>query len=508
MNAIRRRFVDGFAFAAVSLHASMAQSDPVRGDFDGDGYDDLAIAARYDNVGDVEAAGAVNVIYGSAQGLAVSRRAQRWHQDSPGVAGTAEPFEGIWALAYGDFNGDGFADLAFGVPDDRVNGVLAGAVNVLYGSNDGLTSYGNQRWHQNSANVLGVAEDEDNFGEELAGGDFNGDGFADLAIGVSTETVDGIATAGAVNVLYGSASGLTAADNQLWHKNTPGVLGVAADDAFGHELATGDFNQDGFQDIAIGAQGETVGGVDLAGGVHILFGSSDGLTALHDQVWHQASAGIAGAPAFGDRFGERLRAGDFNGDGVDDLAIGVRENESLVVDGVHVIYGFQGTGLASPGNHSYLYASDLFVGTGLAVGDFDGDDFDDLAIGIPGDDTVFSEGGAVRILFGTAGGVTSVGTQFWTQDSPGILDEVEDFDYFGFSLAAADFDGDGNDDLAVGVTRESLPDGPDVAGAVNVLYGTFDGLGSEGNQFWHQDSPGVPGVAEHLDRFGYLDDAG
>ncbi|MBD2683273.1 MULTISPECIES: FG-GAP repeat protein [Nostoc] len=77
-------------------------------------------------------------------------------------------------------------------------------------SNTGLTSAGNQLWHQDSPGIEGVANASDGFGSSLKAGDFNNDGFADLAIGVPGEDVGLISNAGTVNILYGSATGLTA----------------------------------------------------------------------------------------------------------------------------------------------------------------------------------------------------------------------------------------------------------------------------------------------------------
>jgi hypothetical protein len=91
----------------------------------------------------------------------------------------------------------------------------------------------------------------------LAGhGDFNGDGFDDLAVGAPLENVSGINAAGAVSIIYGSRRGLSASGNQFWHENVSGVDGAAAnDDRFGIALAAGDFNGDGFDDLAIGVPG-------------------------------------------------------------------------------------------------------------------------------------------------------------------------------------------------------------------------------------------------------------
>ncbi len=123
-----------------------------------------------------------------------------------------------------------------------------------------------------------------------SGCDYNGDGKDDLAIGVVGEDIGALVDAGAVNVLYGSGAGLTATGDQLWHQDSPGVLGGAeGGDSFGDALACGDFNGDGFDDLAIGVPLEDIGAIGNAGAVNVLYGSVAGLTASGDQLWHQDS---------------------------------------------------------------------------------------------------------------------------------------------------------------------------------------------------------------------------
>jgi hypothetical protein len=190
------------------------------------------------NIGASVAAGAVNVLYGSAAGL-TGTGGQLFSQDTPGVPGGAETDDGFGStLASGDFNSDTFADLAAGAPFEGVGSMVeAGAVSVLPGSAAGLTAVGGQLFTQ----VCGAVEADDGFAAALAVGDFDNDTFGDLAAGAPFEDVAATADAGALSVLPGSAAGLTAVGGQLFTQETPGVPGTAQElDFFGFTLATGD----------------------------------------------------------------------------------------------------------------------------------------------------------------------------------------------------------------------------------------------------------------------------
>jgi hypothetical protein len=355
----------------------------------------------------------------------------------PAGAGTGAPLRPGLSQVHSDFNGDGISDLAVGASWETVHGrYAAGGVNVLYGSPSGLKAVGNQFWTQDSAGVSDMAEEGDNFGSGLATGDFDGDGFADLAVGSPNERIGSRFSSGSVTVLFGSTDGLSGAGSQV-------IPGAMFDDQFGYSLTSGDFDQDGYSDLAGGLPFRTIDGVLYAGAVEVMYGSSAGLNAQRPQLWSQDSPGVPDESEDGDALGWSVATGDFDGDGAADLAASAYEES-----------------------------------------------FDDI-----------DEAGTVTVLYGSPEGLTSTGSQLWSQDSPNILDTAEDDDEFGYFMTAADLNGDGSEDLAVGSFGESLGNAT-FCGSVNVIYGSAAGLTAIGNQFWTEASPGVPGDPGVVDRFG------
>ncbi|MBI4261719.1 MAG: FG-GAP repeat protein [Actinobacteria bacterium] len=418
------------------------------GDLNGDGYDDLAFGGPGESVGAAEKAGAVCVLYGSVDRLTMAG-AQLWHQNVAGVEGGAETGDFFGAsLAIGDFNLDGYGDLAVGVPGEDVSVADAGAVNVLYGSAAGLSAAGDQVWTQNSPGVLDVSETGDRFGLSLAAANFGNGAHHDLAIGVPFEDFlarPDIIDAGAVNVLYGSAAGLTSTGDQVWSQNSPGVEGGAeTGDRFGNSLAAANFGKGGTADLAIGVPFEDVSFVD-AGAVNVLYGTSAGLSAAGDQVWTQNSPGVKGGAETGDLFGFSLAAGN--------------------------------------------------LGNGKLA---------DLAIGIPSEDVGEVGAGAVAVLYGSSSsGLQASNDQLWTLDSAGLAGPGSSADsQFGLAVRIGAYGNGGPSDLAVGAPGEAVGRVP-AAGTVRVLYGTSTGAATAGSQFWHQNVTSVEDVAEELDLFGF-----
>jgi hypothetical protein len=295
--------------------------------------------------------------------------------------------------------------------------------------------------------------------------DFDGDGYADLAVSVAGEDLRGRRDAGAVQVLYGSASGVTARD-QLWHQGRRGVKGaLEKGDHFGRSLASGDFDADGYADLAIGVPDENVGRIRDAGIVQVLYGSPRGLTA-RDQVWHQGKPGVPGSNERGDGFGSVLASGDFEADGYADLVVGSPREDGGV--GRVVVLRGGPRGLTASGALSLRQGRGGIpshpAGTGqfgrdLAVGDVNGDGRDDVAIAaVP--EAAEDRGTVVHLLLGSQRGVTSAGNQFM------LSADLFGYPAWHFDLAFGDFNADGRADLAMASAD----------GAFGVLYGHIDGL--------------------------------
>ncbi len=484
----------------------------VYADFNGDGFADLAIGVH----GEDNLAGAVSVIYGTSSGLSAggkfTQHDQFWTQDSPNVADASEAGDQFGrTLAAGDFNSDGYSDLAIGIPFEDGVTQDSGVVQVLYGSATGLTATGTQIWHQD---LLGrMNEKDDHFGAALTVGDFNNDEHDDLAVARPGEAYgnsgddagNDTPNVGGVDVIYGSALGLTDLGNQSLFCAIGGTL--MKNKQYGASLAAGDFDHDGFDDLAIGAPGYQTSLFNKeSGAAQVLYGTFDGFPCDY-AGFTQESEGISGGAEENDRFGFSLAAGDFNGDDVSDLAIGV-PFEDLVdtadAGAAHVLYGASGSGISAVNSQLWTQdaladapeAGDLF-GVALVSGDFNGDGRDELAIGVSREDLGAAvDAGAVHVIFGAATGLILAGNQFYHQDVADIEDVAETQDQFGFALAADDFNGNGQSDLAVGVIRENN------SGAVSVIYGTPSGLTAANDEIWTQDSLNIEDQAEANDFFG------
>ena len=529
-----------------SSNSAAATGSEENGDFNGDGFEDKAIGVSAEDIGTLNRAGVVQVIYGSPGGLSTSAvlADQLFTQESLHCeCMVSEANDGFGtSLSSGDYNGDGKDDLAIGTPgEDFSLGFTppitdGGLVYVMYGSTGGLSAsaaLSDQIWIQgvNVNDIREIAENGDLYGVSLSSGDYNGDGQDDLAVGANGEDIGTLNFAGVVNIIHGSPSGLLVGQpDQVWMQGVNGVDEQAeAFDSFGDTLSSGDYNGDGTYDLAIGAPGESIAASQV-GKVHVIYGSSSGLSAISpitDQLWQQGVNGLDEVAEAGDFFGLSLSSADYNNDNRDDLAIAApREaiaGETIQAVGkVHVIYGSSsGLSTTSPiadqlwmqglnGLDDVAEFADFF-GYSLSSGDYNNDERDDLAIGafresIAGETIPV---GKVHVIYGSTSGLSTtspIPDQLWMQGLDGLDDVAEAGDEFGSSLSSGDYNNDERDDLAIGATCESIAgETIDCVGKMHVIYGSSSGLSTTSpimDQLWEQGVNGLDEVAEEYDFFG------
>lgn len=345
------------------------------------------------------------------------------------------------ALAAGDFNGDGTNEFLAGAPGEDL-GTVVDAGDVSWHST--VESSADTRAFRQGTTLIGAREAGDRLGAALAVGDFDGDGYDDAAIGVPGEDVGTVIDAGAVNISYGGPDGL--GRDRAAFSQSGSVRGILEEgDGFGTTLAVGDFDGDGFDDLAVGSPGEDITSFVDGGTMNLLYGSSEGLRKDRNVAFSQER--LRGTSEADDRFGSALAVGDLNGDGYDDLAIGVPgEDIGDVVDAgaVNVIFGSD-LGLVLDGNEILTQLGPLAgsseaedaLGSAVAIGPLNWDRFDDLAIGVPGEDIGdVVDAGVVAFVPGSPTGIDITDDMVLRRYYPATRNEPIPGERFGSSLLA------------------------------------------------------------------------
>ena len=515
-----------------------SSSGIAKGDFNGDGIGDLAIGAPGEDLsvvilGQTRSAvngGVVHVIYGTtASGLAASGtgipNTQEFSEpflstNFNEIAGNNDNFGA--SLASGDFDGDGFSDLAVGVPGKNIGISSRGAVEIFEGSSTGLKTASTAFFGPDTFTTVATVSNSSG-ATSLTWADFNNDGFGDLAVASSYSKDGGLTQLGCVTVLFGSAAGLSTAGKLQFEFDTHSVQNPFPLQPVPLVLSAGDFNHDGFSDLVAGSPtANLVGPISGAGVVHVLFGSPTGPRLAGAQTWSENSPNIPSSANQNEEFGTSVAVGDFNGDTFDDLAVGApRElvgSNSLSAGAVFEIFG-SSVGLQSPssgalvsrtfiqsdvpGSTANAVAVGDFFGNSLAAADFNGDGFKDLAIGAPGDDIAgVSQAGTVNVIYGSSTGLdpNAIGSRAPdTFHEPSFM-TPQTSDEFGTSLIGWNFGQTAAADLAIGMPLKNW-NGVTDAGAVVVFYGSTTGL-TPFLQVWAQGTNGLPDTPRAGNHFG------
>jgi len=290
------------------------------GDLDGDGIPDLAVGAMNDDDGGTDY-GAIWVLFLNADGTVKAH--QKISATAGGFSGALGFFDnfGDAVASIGDLNGDTVPDLAVGALNDDDGGTNRGAVWMLFLNADGTVA-SSQKISDTEGGFTPALANFDTFGTSVSGiGDLDMDGIPDLAVGAIGDD-DGGAQRGAVWVLFLNADGTVKSHQKI--SNNQGNFSAVLEnsDWFGVSVtALNDLDNDGINDLAVGAYGDDDGG-NTFGAAYVLFMNGDGTVHSFQKI-SALEGSFTGPLHAGDRFGNAVAyLGDLDGDNMPEVAFG------------------------------------------------------------------------------------------------------------------------------------------------------------------------------------------
>ena len=477
------------------------------GDINGDGFDDILIGAWSADPNGLNRAGESYVIFGSSADFASSINLSSLNGTNGFIIIGIDENDRIGGSvsSAGDVNGDGFDDIIIGARFGDPNGTSdAGETYVIYGQSSNAEFELSSLLAANGGDgsdgfVINGLDSGDESGHDVSSaGDINGDGFDDFIIGAYHADPNG-SNSGETYVVFGNGTGFGPSFDLLTLDGTNGFVlnGIGSGDISGHSLSSaGDFNGDGFDDIIIGANHSDPNGINNAGESYVVYGKETGFASSLDLSSLNGTSGfVLNGIDSGDYSGSVSSAGDFNGDGFDDIIVGAsradpngsNSGETYVVFGGNAgfsasfelssLLAVNGGNGASGFVLNGIGTSDTSAGSISSAGDVNGDGFDDILIGVPLGDPNGSASGESYIVFGSD---VSFGSSLELSSLNGmngfVINGIDAGDTSGINVSSAgDINGDGFDDILIGA-RGADPDGKSGAGESYVVFGSGAGF--------------------------------
>ncbi|MES1022475.1 hypothetical protein ABN584_06190 [Gloeocapsa sp. BRSZ] len=466
---------NGFVIKGINEFDRSGGSVSNAGDVNGDGFDDILIGAYNANLIGQFATGASYVVFGKASGFDASLELATLDGSNGFAINGIDELDstGFSVSNAGDVNGDGFADLIIGAYRGNLG---TGTSYVVFGKATGFgATLDLATLNGSNGFAINGGYTGNRFGFSVSSaGDIDGDGFDDLIIAETGGKGFGVSY-----VVFGKASGFSANfDLALDGSNSFIILPIPTIDGRGSSLGSaisnaGDVNGDGFDDIVV--TGYFADYSQYTSQSYVIFGKASGFAASFNVATLDGNNGFAinGASS------NVSNAGDVNGDGFDDLIV----NESFATSigqyaaQSYVIFG-KASGFDATFDLTTLNGSNGFTISGAAgdissAGDVNGDGFDDIIIGV----NSASLNGQYRtgesyVIFGKASGFDANLDLATLNGSNGfVINGIDAYDFSGGSVSSAgDVDGDGFDDLIIGADGAD-PNGRESAGESYVIFG-------------------------------------
>ncbi|MBC6418292.1 MAG: FG-GAP repeat protein, partial [Prochloron sp. SP5CPC1] len=474
---------NGFVINGLRTFDHLGGSVSGAGDINGDGLDDLIIAASFARPNDIRRAGSTYVVFGSESEFDPSFDLSNLNGSNGFVINGVNGFDysGSSARVAGDINGDGIDDLIIGSRGKT----QTRPTYVVFGSDEGFDpSLELSDLDGNNGFVLSIDRNEVSGFSISGAGDINGDGIDDLIIGARHP--------GSSYVVFGSDSGFDASFNLSDLNGSNGFIlnGIDSSGNSGSSVSgAGDINGDGIDDLIIGTAFANPNGNQAAGSSYVVFGSNSGFNASFNLSDLNGNNGFVlnGIDSRDNSGGSVSGAGDINGDGIDDIIIGAPGADPNGIDRAgetYVVFGSD-SGFDASFNLSDLNGNNGFVLLGIdsvdasgesvsGAGDINGDGIDDIIIGAPLADPNAYRSGEIYVVLGSDEEFAASFNLSNIDGSNGfVLNGVGHRHDVGSAFSGAgDINGDGIDDLIIGAASAD-PNGKSSAGTAYVVFGVL-----------------------------------